>query len=87
MESTSSGSKRRATTRSKREEPEEEADAEMGELVEVRRAVPAKSEAKEPRRAQPMIPARIYVRWLAELLSREGVKSLLQRIEAGRARP
>src|SRR6266540_3413799 len=31
-----------------REEPEEEAEAEGGELVEVQRAVPVKSEAKEP---------------------------------------
>src|SRR4051812_40274181 len=31
-----------------REEPEEEAEPEAGELVEVQRAVPAKSEAKEP---------------------------------------
>src|SRR5207245_3905252 len=31
-----------------REEPEEEAEAEGGDLVEVQRAVPVKSEAKEP---------------------------------------
>src|SRR5881275_1610907 len=31
-----------------REEPEEEAEGEGGDLVEVQRAVPAKSEAKEP---------------------------------------
>ena len=68
-----------------REEPEEEADAEMGELVEVRRAVPAKSEAKEPV-GRTDDPVRMYLREMAcvELLSREGEVAIAKRIEAGR---
>ena len=68
-----------------REEPEEEADAEMGELVEVRRAVPAKSEAKGPV-GRTDDPVRMYLREMAcvELLSREGEIAIAKRIEAGR---
>jgi RNA polymerase primary sigma factor len=68
-----------------REELEEETEAESGELVEVQRAVSAKSETKEPteRTDDPM---RMYMRAMGsiELLSREGEIATTKRIEAGR---
>src|SRR5215467_6160190 len=68
-----------------REEPEEEAEAEGNELVEVQRAVPAKSEAKEPAERTDD-PVRMYLREMGsvELLSREGEIAIAKRIEAGR---
>jgi RNA polymerase primary sigma factor len=68
-----------------REEPEEEAEAESSELVEVARAVPAKSEAKEPTERTDD-PVRMYLREMGsvELLSREGEIAIAKRIEAGR---
>src|SRR5437016_2217429 len=68
-----------------REEPEEEAEAEGGELVEEQRAVPAKSEAKEPAERTDD-PVRMYLREMGsvELLSREGEIAIAKRIEAGR---
>jgi RNA polymerase primary sigma factor len=68
-----------------REEPEEEAEDEGGELVEVQRAVPAKSEAKEPIERTDD-PVRMYLREMGsvELLSREGEIAIAKRIEAGR---
>src|SRR5262249_32684179 len=69
---------------SQREEPEEE-EAESNELVEVQRAVPAKSEAKEPAERTDD-PVRMYLREMGsvELLSREGEIAIAKRIEAGR---
>jgi RNA polymerase primary sigma factor len=66
-----------------REEPEEEAEG--GELVEVQRAVPAKTEAKEPAERTDD-PVRMYLREMGtvELLSREGEIAIAKRIEAGR---
>src|SRR6516225_4044080 len=68
-----------------REETEEEAEAESSELVEVQRAVPAKSEAKEPAERTDD-PVRMYLREMGsvELLSREGEIAIAKRIEAGR---
>src|SRR5215475_11494155 len=68
-----------------REEPEEEPESEGGELVEVQRAVPAKSEAKEPAERTDD-PVRMYLREMGsvELLSREGEIAIAKRIEAGR---
>jgi hypothetical protein len=68
-----------------REEREEEAEAESSELVEVQRAVPAKSEAKEPTERTDD-PVRMYLREMGsvELLSREGEIAIAKRIEAGR---
>ena len=68
-----------------REEPEEETEAESAELIEVRRAVPAKSEAKEPT-VRTDDPVRMYLRAMEsiELLSREGEMAVAKRIEAGR---
>src|SRR5438105_3625022 len=56
-----------------REEQEEEPEADSGELVEVPRALPAKSEAKEPAERTDD-PVRMYLREMGsvELLSREG---------------
>src|SRR6516225_7120221 len=56
-----------------REEPEEEAEPESSDLVEVQRAVPAKSEAKEPTERTDD-PVRMYLREMGsvKLLSREG---------------
>src|SRR5213076_3049584 len=63
----------------------EEPEAEDGELVEVQRAVPAKSEAKEPAERTDD-PVRMYLREMGsvELLSREGEIAVAKRIEAGR---
>ena len=68
-----------------REEPDEEAEAEGGELVEVQQKVPAKSEAKEPTERTDD-PVRMYLREMGsvELLSREGEIAIAKRIEAGR---
>ena len=67
-----------------KEETEEEPEAE-GELVEVARAVPAKTEAKEPAERTDD-PVRMYLREMGsvELLSREGEIAIANRIEAGR---
>ena len=67
-----------------KEEAEEEPEAE-GELVEVARAVPAKTEAKEPAERTDD-PVRMYLREMGsvELLSREGEIAIAKRIEAGR---
>ena len=67
-----------------REEPEEE-ETESSEIVEVQRAVPAKSEAKEPAERTDD-PVRMYLREMGsvELLSREGEIAIAKRIEAGR---
>ncbi len=68
-----------------REEAEEEPEAEGGDLVEVQRAVPAKTEAKEPTERTDD-PVRMYLREMGsvELLSREGEIAIAKRIEAGR---
>jgi RNA polymerase primary sigma factor len=68
-----------------REESEEEAEPDGQELVEVQRAVPAKSEAKEPAERTDD-PVRMYLREMGsvELLSREGEIAIAKRIEAGR---
>src|ERR1700741_4822458 len=67
------------------EEPKEEAEEAEGELVEVSRAVPAKTEAKEPAERTDD-PVRMYLREMGsvELLSREGEIAIAKRIEAGR---
>ena len=66
-------------------QPEVEAEAESVELVEVQRAVPARSEAKEPTERTDD-PVRMYLREMGsvELLSREGEIAIAKRIEAGR---
>src|SRR5882724_10955459 len=66
-----------------REEPDEEPEG--GEVVEVQRAVPAKTEAKEPAERTDD-PVRMYLREMGsvELLSREGEIAIAKRIEAGR---
>src|SRR5499433_889251 len=68
-----------------REESDEEAESEGGELVEVQQKVPAKSEAKEPTERTDD-PVRMYLREMGsvELLSREGEIAIAKRIEAGR---
>ena len=68
-----------------REEADEEPESEGGELVEVQRKVPAKSEAKEPTERTDD-PVRMYLREMGsvELLSREGEIAIAKRIEAGR---
>ncbi len=65
-----------------REEPEEEAQA---KLVESPRAVPAKSDAKEPTE-RTTDPVRMYLREMGsmDLLSRAGEIAIAKRIEAGR---
>src|SRR3974390_2458966 len=67
-----------------REEAEEDGP-ESTELVEVARAVPAKTEAKEPTERTDD-PVRMYLREMGsvELLSREGEIAIAKRIEAGR---
>ena len=66
-------------------EAEVEAEAESVELVKVQRAVPARSEAKEPTERTDD-PVRMYLREMGsvELLSREGEIAIAKRIEAGR---
>src|SRR2546428_10150133 len=56
-----------------REEPDEEAEAGRGELIEVQQKVPAKSAAKEPA-GRTDDPFHMYLREMGslELLSREG---------------
>jgi RNA polymerase primary sigma factor len=69
-----------------REEQEEETESESSsELAEVQRAVPAKSETKEPAERTDD-PVRMYLREMGsvELLSREGEIAIAKRIEAGR---
>jgi RNA polymerase primary sigma factor len=67
------------------QQPEVEAEAESAELVEVQRAVPAKSEATEPTERTDD-PVRMYLREMGsvELLSREGEIAIAKHIEAGR---
>ena len=67
------------------QQPELEAEAESAELVEVQRAVPAKSEAKEPTERTDD-PVRMYLREMGsvELLSRQGEIAIAKHIEAGR---
>src|SRR5256714_13214916 len=67
------------------EGPEEEAEGESSELIEVQQKVPAKSEAKEPAERTDD-PVRMYLREMGsvELLSREGEIAIAKRIEAGR---
>src|SRR5262249_19526077 len=67
------------------ETPEEEAEPEGGELVEVQQKVPAKAETKEPAERTDD-PVRMYLREMGsvELLSREGEIAIAKRIEAGR---
>src|SRR5262249_6516609 len=67
-----------------REEADEEAESESGELVEVQKKVPAKSEAKEPTERTDD-PVRMYLREMrpVKLLSREGEIAIAKRIEAG----
>src|SRR5947209_6015547 len=74
-----------ATDDEEREEAEEEPETDGGDLVEVQRAVPAKSEAKEPSERTDD-PVRMYLREMGtvELLSREGEIAIAKRIEAGR---
>src|SRR5262249_20749355 len=68
-----------------REEADEEAESENGELVEAQQKVPAKAETKEPteRTDDPM---RMYLHEMrsVKLLSREGEIAIAKRIEAGR---
>ena len=68
-----------------REEPEEEAESEGGDLVEVQPKLPAKAETKEPTERTDD-PVRMYLREMGsvELLSREGEIAIAKRIEAGR---
>jgi RNA polymerase primary sigma factor len=68
-----------------REEAEDEGESERSELVELQRAVPTKSEAKEPTERTDD-PVRMYLREMGsvELLSREGEIAIAKRIEAGR---
>src|SRR5436190_5148733 len=68
-----------------REEADEEAESESGELVEVQQKAPAKSEAKEPTERTDD-PVRMYLREMSpvKLLSREGEFAIAKRIEAGR---
>jgi RNA polymerase primary sigma factor len=68
-----------------RQEEAEEDDESEGDLVEVKRAVPAKTEAKEPSERTDD-PVRMYLREMGsvELLSREGEIAIAKRIEAGR---
>src|SRR6266853_3951746 len=71
----------RSEDEEQREEPEEEAEAESSELVEVQRAVPAKSKPKEPIERTDD-PVRMYLREMGsvELLSREGEIAIAKRI-------
>jgi len=67
------------------EEPDEEAESESGELVEVQQKVPAKAETMEPTERTDD-PVRMYLHEMGsvELLSREGEIAIAKRIEAGR---
>ena len=68
-----------------REEPDEEPEADGGELIEVQQKVPAKVETKPPAERTDD-PVRMYLREMGsvELLSREGEIAIAKRIEAGR---
>src|SRR5262245_66371783 len=84
-------SKEEEKPREEAEEPckevDAEAESESGELVEVQRKVPAKSEAKEPTERTDD-PVRMYLREMrpVRLLSREGETAIAKRIEEiGRA--
>jgi RNA polymerase primary sigma factor len=68
-----------------REEADEEAESEGGDLVEVQQKLPAKAETKEPIERTDD-PVRMYLREMGsvELLSREGEIAIAKRIEAGR---
>ena len=70
---------------SERKEPDEEAEAESSDLVEVQRVIPAKSEVKQPIERTDD-PVRMYLREMGsvELLSRQGEIAIAKRIEAGR---
>jgi RNA polymerase primary sigma factor len=72
-----------APAEEQREEPEE--DEPEGELVEVARTTPAKTEKAEPAERTDD-PVRMYLREMGsvELLSREGEIAIAKRIEAGR---
>src|ERR1700724_4486575 len=72
-----------APAEERREEPEE--DEPEGELVEVARTTPAKTEKAEPAERTDD-PVRMYLREMGsvELLSREGEIAIAKRIEAGR---
>jgi RNA polymerase primary sigma factor len=67
------------------DEPEEEAEDEGGELVEVQHKVLAKTRVSEPMERTDD-PVRMYLREMGsvELLSREGEIAIAKRIEAGR---
>jgi RNA polymerase primary sigma factor len=67
-----------------RDEPREE-ESEGGQLIEVRRAAPAKVEKAEPSE-RTEDPVRMYLREVSSvgLLSREGEIAIAKRIEAGR---
>src|SRR5436190_22359164 len=84
-ETSKEGEEAREEGEEQRNEADKEAESESGELVEVHRKVPAKSEAKEPtdRTADPV---RMYLQEMrsVELLSREGEIAIAKRIEAGR---
>ncbi|HWM47063.1 MAG TPA: RNA polymerase sigma factor RpoD [Xanthobacteraceae bacterium] len=66
-------------------EEEDEDDEEEGDLVEVKKRTPAKSEKSEPGERTDD-PVRMYLREMGsvELLSREGEIAIAKRIEAGR---
>jgi RNA polymerase primary sigma factor len=68
-----------------REEADDGAEPEGGELVEVQQKVPAKAATKEPTERTDD-PVRMYLREMGsvELLSREGEVAIAKRIEAGR---
>ena len=68
-----------------REEADDEAVCEGGDLVAVQQKIPAKAEAKEPTERTDD-PVRMYLREMGsvELLSREGEVAIAKRIEAGR---
>jgi RNA polymerase primary sigma factor len=66
-------------------EPEEEAESDSAQVVDVRRKVPTKSDIKGPIERTDD-PVRMYLREMGsvELLSREGEIAIAKRIEAGR---
>src|SRR5262245_31425756 len=68
-----------------REDADEDAEGQDGELVEIVQKVPAKSDSKEPS-DRTNDPVRMYLRDMGsvELLTREGEIAIAKRIEAGR---
>ena len=68
-----------------RDEPDQEPEAESGELIEVQQKVPVKLEVRAPAERTDD-PVRMYLREMGsvELLSREGEIAIAKRIEAGR---